>query len=161
MDELADRITGQLLQRFSTATVLFHHSVAERLGLGPTDHKCLGLLVQRGPMTGSRLGAITGLTSGAITGVAGRLEKAGLVRREPDPADGRKQLLVPVDEGVEGVRAVFEGLRSSTADLLAGFDDDQLAAIATFLERAIDYSEHRSTQLRAEARVAGHRRAQE
>src|SRR5215469_18067052 len=88
--ELVEVIVGRLARRHSTATVLFHHAVAVRLGLGPTDHKCLDLLRERGPMTGSDLGAITGLTSGAITGVVARLDRAGYLRREPDPLDGRR-----------------------------------------------------------------------
>src|SRR5487761_577207 len=91
--ELAGEIVGRVARRHSTAVVLFHHAVAERLGLGPTDNKCLDLLRDRGAMTGSELGAITGLTSGAITGVVARLERAGYVRRESDPHDGRKQIL--------------------------------------------------------------------
>src|SRR5713226_10547999 len=91
--KLADEIVGRLARRHSTAVVLFHHVVAERLGLGPTDHKCLDLLRERGAMAGSDLGGITGLTSGAITGVVARLERAGYLRREPDPHDGRKQIL--------------------------------------------------------------------
>ena len=66
--ELGEEILGKLARRHSTATVLFHHAVADRLGLGPADHKCLDLLVERGSMTGSELAAVTGLTSGAITG---------------------------------------------------------------------------------------------
>src|SRR5438445_9132317 len=92
-DKLADESVGRLARRHSTASVLFHHAVAESLGLGPTDHKCLDLLRERGAMTGSELAAITGLTSGAITGVVARLEQAGYLRREPDPHDRRKQIL--------------------------------------------------------------------
>ena len=87
--ELVEGIVGRQVRRFSTAAVLLHHAVAEHLGLGPTDHKCLDLLRERGAMTGSALGAITGLTSGAITGVVARLERAGYLRREPDPHDRR------------------------------------------------------------------------
>src|ERR1700693_1460937 len=92
-EELIEEIVGQLARRHHTAVVLFHHAVAERLGLGPTDHKCLDLLRDRGAMTSSDLGAITGLTSGAITGVVARLERAGYLGREPDPHDGRKKIL--------------------------------------------------------------------
>src|ERR1700694_1685670 len=91
--ELIEEIVSRLARRHSTAVVLFHHAIAERLGLGLTDHKCLDLLRDRGAMTGSDLGAITGLTSGAITGVVARLERAGYLRREPDPHDERKQVL--------------------------------------------------------------------
>src|SRR6516162_7520928 len=91
--ELSENIVKRLARRHSTAVVMFHHAVAERLGLGPTDHKCLDLLRDRGAMAGSDLAAITGLTSGAITGVVARLERAGYLRREQDPLDGRKQIL--------------------------------------------------------------------
>src|SRR5437660_11548101 len=91
--ELADEIVQRLARQHSTAVVLYHHAVAERLGLGPTDHKCLDLLRERGAMAGSDLCALTGLTSGAITGVVARLERAGYLCREPDPHDGRKQIL--------------------------------------------------------------------
>lgn len=46
--ELIEEIVGRLAGRHSTAVVLFHQAVAERLGLGPTDHKCLDLLRERG-----------------------------------------------------------------------------------------------------------------
>src|SRR5579871_3470793 len=98
--ELAEEIVRRLVRRHSTAAKLFHHAVTERLGLGPTDHKCLDLLRERGAMTGSDLAAITGLTTGAITGMVVRRERAGFLRREPDPHDGRNQILHPALERV-------------------------------------------------------------
>lgn len=97
--ELAAQIIGPLARRHSTSTVLFHHAVAERLGLGPTDRKCLDLLLDRGAMTGSGLAAITGLTTGAITGLVARLERAGFVWRAPDSVDRRKQIVTPAPHG--------------------------------------------------------------
>src|SRR2546429_9677404 len=91
--KLADEIVGRLARRHSTAVVLFHHAVAERLGLGPTDNKCLDMLQESGALAGSDLGAITGLTSGAINGADASLDSAGYLRREPDLHDRRKQLL--------------------------------------------------------------------
>src|SRR5260370_11879778 len=93
---LAEEIVGRLVRRHSIATVLFHHAVAERLGLGPWDHKCLDLLRERGTMTGSDLAAITDLTSGAITGVVARLERAGYIRPDPDPPHRLHHILYPV-----------------------------------------------------------------
>src|SRR6266852_2661162 len=109
--KLADEIVGRLARRHSTAVVLVHHVVAERLGLGPTDHKCLDVLRERGSMTGSELAAFTGLTTGAITGVVARLERAGYLRRQPDRHDGRKQILHPAPERVRGIRDVINPLR--------------------------------------------------
>ncbi|MGH3502127.1 MAG: MarR family winged helix-turn-helix transcriptional regulator [Nocardioidaceae bacterium] len=157
---LVEEIVGSLARRHSTATVLFHHAIAERLGLGPTDHKCLDLLHERGSMSGSELAAITGLTSGAVTGVVSRLERAGHVRREPDPHDGRKQILRLAPEGAREVAELFDRLRDDAAELVEGFDDHQLAAIAEFLTRGVEFAYHRTALLRTQAVSAGgHTRA--
>jgi DNA-binding MarR family transcriptional regulator len=148
--ELAEKIAGQLVRRHSTAAVLFHHAVAERLGLGPADHKCLDLLRERGAMTGSELAAITGLTSGAITGVVARLERAGYLHRKPDPHDGRKQILYPARERLRDIQNVFGPIREDVAALLEGFDVRQLTAIAEFLSHSAEIAYRHATLLRAE-----------
>ena len=147
--KLADEIVGRLARQHSTAVVLFHHAVAERLGLGPTDHKCLDLLRERGAMAGSDLGAITGLTSGAITGVVARLERAGYLRREQDPYDGRKQTLHIALERAH-IHDVIAPLRKDVAALLENFDAHQLTAISEFLARTTDLIYRHAARLRAE-----------
>jgi DNA-binding MarR family transcriptional regulator len=149
-NELAEKISGYLVPRHSTAAVLFHHAVAERLGLGPTDLQCFALLSERGPMNGSDLAAITGLTTGAITGVVARLERAGYLRREPDPHDQRKQTLSPVLRRVGDIKGVFDPIRGDVAVLLDGFDTQQLTAIAEFLGRTTDFIYHHMALLRAQ-----------
>ena len=143
------------MPRHSTAAVLFHHAVAECLGLGPTDHKCLDLLRERGAMSGSELVAITGLTSGAITGVVARLERAGYLRRESDPHDGRKQILSPALERVRTLHEVFGPIHRDMAALLEAFDTHQLTAIAEFLARSRDILYPHAARLRAETLGAG------
>ena len=147
--KLIEEIVGRLARRHSTAVVLFHHAVAERLGLGPTDHKCLDLLRDRGAMAGRDLGAITGLTSGAITGVVARLERAGYLRREADPHDGRKQILHLALKRAH-IQDVIDPLREDVAALLENFDAHQLTAIAEFLARTTDLVYRHAALLRAE-----------
>ncbi len=147
--QLADEIVGRLARQHSTAVVLFHHAVAERLGLGPTDHKCLDLLRERGAMAGSDLGAITGLTSGAITGVVTRLERAGYLSREQDPHDGRKQILRVALERAQ-IHDVIGPLRKDVAALLQNFDAHQLTAVAEFLAGTTDLIYRHAALLRAE-----------
>ena len=149
-DELVEEIVGLRVRRHSTAAVLFHHALADRLGLGPTDHKCLDLLRERGPMTGSELAAVTGLTTGAITGVVARLERAGYLRRESDPHDRRKQSLHPATERVRDIQDVFGPIRADVAALLEGFDAHQLTAIAEFLARSTDLAYRHAALLRAQ-----------
>jgi DNA-binding MarR family transcriptional regulator len=149
--ELAEEIVGKLVRRHSIAIVLFHQAVAERLGLGPTDHKCLDLLRERGAMTGSDLAAITDLTSGAITGVVARLERAGYLRREPDPHDRRQQILSPVFERMRDIQQAFGPIRKDVAALLERFDSHQLTAIAEFLAGSTDLAYRHVALLRAQA----------
>lgn len=130
--------------------VLFHHALAERLGLGPTDLKCYDLLRERGAMTGSNLAALTGLTTGAVTGVVARLERAGFVRRAAHPADGRKQILSPVTNHGHDVHAVFHRLHDELAAVLDQYDVRQLSVVADFLSRATALLHREIAQLRAE-----------
>lgn len=147
-EELVEVILSKAVRRHSTATVLLHHAVADRLGLGPTDHKCLDLLRER-PTSGTELAALTGLTTGAITGVVARLERAGYLRREPDPRDGRRQILSAVPERLRDVADVLQPVRSEMATLLEEFDTPQLTAIATFLNRASELTYRHAAMLRA------------
>jgi DNA-binding MarR family transcriptional regulator len=150
--QLAEEIVGRLARRHSTATVLFHHAVAERLGLGPTDHKCLDLVRERGTMTGSELAAVTGLTTGAITGVVARLERSGYLRREPDPNDGRKQILAAETKRVQHVHDVLTPMRDDVAALLDRFDQEQLVAIAEFLAASAELAHRHVGLLRGNVR---------
>src|SRR6266853_1118440 len=138
--KLVDEIVGRLARRHSTAAVLFHHAVAERLRLGPTDHKCLDLLRERAPLVRPVI---------AITGVVARLEQAGYVRREPDPHDGRKQILHLALE-LAHIQDVIGPLRKDVAALLENFDTHQLTAIAEFLARTTDLIYRHAALLRAE-----------
>ncbi len=153
---LIEEIVGRLAGRHSTAVVLFHQAVAERLGLGPTDHKCLDLLRERGgitageTITASKLAAITGLTTGAMTGVVARLERAGYLRREPDPHDQRRQLLYPDMERAQEIHNVFAPIRKEVATLLEGFDTHQLTAIAEFLAQSTEFAYRHTALLRAQ-----------
>jgi predicted transcriptional regulator len=144
--ERIEEIVGRLVRRHSIAVVLFHHAVAERLGIGPTDHRCLDLLRERGALTGSELAAITGLTTGAITGVVTRLEQAGYLRRESDPHDRRKQTLYPSLERMQGI----DPIRKDVTSLLERFDTHQLAAIAEFLAYSTDLAYRHVALLRSD-----------
>lgn len=146
---VGDEIAGRLIRRHSTAVVLLHRAVADALGLGPTDHKCLDILRERGPMTGSDLAGITGLTTGAITGVVARLEAAGFIGRIPDPSDGRRQTLSVMPERMRDVEEVFAPLRAEAEAALAEFDVTELAAIHTFLQVMTDCIHRQVALMRA------------
>jgi DNA-binding MarR family transcriptional regulator len=158
-DATAAEIAGSLMRGHSTAAVLFHHALAERLGLGPTDLKCLDLLRDHGPMTGSDLAALTGLTTGAITGVVSRLEDAGFVRRTPDAQDGRRQILSPTHERAHDVHALFKRMHDELAAVLADFTARELSVIGRFLTTSTELIYGQIARLRAEKTIARPARA--
>jgi DNA-binding MarR family transcriptional regulator len=144
----------QIVQRqrqHSIAVVLFHQAVAARLGIGPTDHKCLDLLREHGVLTGSELAALTGLTTGAVTGVVARLERAGFLNRQAHPHDRRKQILCSSRERMQDIRRLFDPIRMDMTALLERFDPYELAAIAEFLTHSTDLTYRQTALLRSGA----------
>lgn len=121
------------LRLFSTAAVLFHQALAERLGLGPTDLQCLDLLLERGTATASELAALTGLTSGALTGVVSRLEAAGFIERTADPSDGRRQTLQPHAACLDALDSAFAPLHAELHGMLAAQSAAERRGIGAFL----------------------------
>jgi DNA-binding MarR family transcriptional regulator len=136
----ASSSVGELLGReLSTAVILFHEAVASRLGMSAAEWKCLGLLTERGPATAGRLAERSGFTTGAITGIVDRLEKAGYVRREPNPRDRRSVIIQPLPNAElrEVVTPIFASLGRAMADLSRRYNAQELAAIQDYFERTI------------------------
>src|SRR5262249_21535723 len=91
-DELVAGLTREWT-RLGAELVLLARGVADRLKINITDLQCLAVVVSGGPMPAGQIAEAAGLTTGAITGVLDRLEKAGLVQRESDPADRRRVIV--------------------------------------------------------------------
>ena len=148
----AQERVDRLLRDLSTETVLLHQTVAERLGLNLTDHKCLGFLLDAGaPVTAGQLATMTGLTTGAVTGILDRLEEAGFVRRKRD-ANDRRQVLVEVNlvKVQREVFPIFDKLARRMSALAASYSRRELATITDFMEKGIAVSrEYRSQIQRA------------
>ncbi|QFZ23170.1 MarR family transcriptional regulator [Saccharothrix syringae] len=122
-------------RELSTAVVAFHEAVGARLGVGAVDQRALALISAEGPMTAGELAKRINLTPGAVTGVADRLERAGLVRREPDPGDRRRVVISAVPGAFGGV---FAGLSAAMAELSARYSPEEQRVIADWVARTVD-----------------------
>jgi DNA-binding MarR family transcriptional regulator len=138
--------------RLSTATVLFHAAVADRLGVNVTDVKCYSLIRQAATMSAGELAERTGLTTGAITGVVDRLEKAGLVRRARDGMDRRRVLLeIVTNPAHEAMLAQLYGpMGSAINELVQGYSEAERALLLDFTTRAIAILDRATSDLRAQ-----------
>ena len=132
--ELLDSLEEQT-RELSTRTVIFHHLIGERLGLNPTDHKCLDVMIRnRTQMTASQIAEETGLSTGAITGVVDRLEKAGYVHRKRDQNDRRLVFInVLMDKAMVKISPIFDPIKQASRSLYSKSNDDELALILDFI----------------------------
>ncbi len=120
---------------YGVQLTLFRNAMNEWAGLNATDMECLRLLFLEGVSTPTKLASHTGLTSGATTAMLDRLEKAGLIERQPNPDDRRGTLIVPTKSSAEKVRSWFEPARKAQAALITAFSEKELEVIADAFER--------------------------
>jgi DNA-binding MarR family transcriptional regulator len=127
-------------RELSDAVVLFHEAIATYLGMSATEWKCLGLLDQHGPLTAGRLADLSGLTTGAITGIAGRLESAGYVKREPHPKDKRSIVIraCGLEEIHRRIGPIFASLGAAMRTLAGGYTAAELASIQSYMLRMVE-----------------------
>ncbi|HEY6884141.1 MAG TPA: MarR family transcriptional regulator [Nitrososphaeraceae archaeon] len=149
--QLLDSLEDQS-RELSTRTVIFHHLIGERLGLNPTDHKCLDVIIKSGtPMTASQLAEETGLSTGAITGVVDRLEKAGYVRRKRDQKDRRLVFINPLlDKAMVKLSPIFEPIKQASRKLYSKYSDEELAIILDFIINCNKMTQQISINMRME-----------
>jgi DNA-binding MarR family transcriptional regulator len=149
-----DRLGAQLGRELSTHTIMFHQTVADCLGVAPTDHKCLGFIADSDhPVTAGELATLTGLTTGAITGVLDRLESAGLARRERDRGDRRRVVVTAAATARDRVWPLFEGVARASAKLATRYSDHELEVIERYVIDSIEMMKEETKRLR-EAQTA-------
>nr|WP_281250094.1 MarR family transcriptional regulator [Nonomuraea jiangxiensis] len=68
---------------------------------------CLHALDRAGASTAGALSSQLGRTTGAVTHMIDRLEKAGYVRRKPDPQDRRRVLVEASASGLERIASLY------------------------------------------------------
>ena len=129
----ADRVVLEI-RKFIAGAIFFNTQAAEKAGLGLTDMQMLHMLQLYGPSTPGRLGKWTGLSSGGITVALDRLEKAGYVRREPNPGDRRSLLITLIPARLRKIAAMYEGIENETRRLLATLPEGDLEAVVRFFE---------------------------
>jgi DNA-binding MarR family transcriptional regulator len=122
-------------QRAAARGTVLAELIAARLGITPTDLKCVHLLSQ-GPRTARALADALRLTPSAITAVVDRLERAGFATRIRDSADRRQVTVSAVPERVAQATALYQPLYQRMADLVSGYTDEQVALLLDFAQRS-------------------------
>ncbi|WP_449603575.1 MarR family transcriptional regulator [Paenibacillus sp. Marseille-Q9583] len=124
------------MRGLGTRTVVYQQNVAASLGLYNNDFLSVDILREKGPITAGELSKLTGLATGSVTALIDRLEKNGYVRRQNDPNDRRKVIIVPLYENKEDVIDTYLPLHTAMVKLAASYTDEELALISQFLGKA-------------------------
>lgn len=123
---------------YSDTSILMHEAIARRAGLSGTDHKYLGIIVQKGELTAGELAQRTGLTTGAVTGLIDRLEKKKLVKRQFAKDDRRKVMIVPNLPNIEKLLTpLFKSLLEKTVKLISSFSEEEVETIKKYFSQAV------------------------
>lgn len=143
------RALDDQMRKTSALSVMLSQTVAERVGLNPTDMEAMDLLFLNGAMTAGRLAELTGLTTGAITGIVDRLEDAGHVLRMPDEHDRRRVIIQPQPErAMREIGPLYEPLAERMQELYADYTDAEIATMLDFMTRACDICANHIATLR-------------
>ena len=131
----------ELGREFSDTMIFMHQAIAKYSGLSHTDHKYLGLLIQKGPLTAGELAKLTGFTTGAVTGLIDRLEKKKLVKRQFDKSDRRKIIIVPnTVKAFNLFGNIFQEITKRRAKMMEQFSLAEVEIIERFFRANIQFS---------------------
>ena len=126
---------GLAVRRSIAGAILFNQKVADEVGINLRDLQVIHLLQLHGPSLPRDLARCAFVTTGGMTVVLDRLEQAGYVKREPNPADRRSCIVRLIPESLRK----FGNAYQSKADLLAGvisqYSDRDLRMLVGFYEQ--------------------------
>jgi DNA-binding MarR family transcriptional regulator len=91
----------------------------ESTGLTPNEFAVLSLIAIRAPVAPSELAQTSGMPATTMSDYIARLHRRRLVRRLPNPDDGRSYLLELTDTGHTRNARAIEGLRESNRAIAA------------------------------------------
>lgn len=124
-------------------------ALADFLGIGRADLRCLDVIMRQGPQSAGRIAELLHLTPGSVTALLNRLEAKGYATREPDPTHGKRILIRPTARVVDLVMPVLAGRIARGRKRLSGYSADELILIREFLAQTRRSHEEFASELGA------------
>jgi DNA-binding MarR family transcriptional regulator len=103
-------------------------------GLTITLRATLATIEREGPMTPSELAAYEGISAPSVTRIVKRLIDEGVIKRRPDPQDGRGYLISLTPKGAAVLRALRNRGSTFLEDRLRNLTPQQLELVPLALE---------------------------
>ncbi|NKM27509.1 MarR family winged helix-turn-helix transcriptional regulator [Rhizobium laguerreae] len=127
-------------------------------GLDRGEFDVIATLRRSGPpylMTPTEMYSALMISSGGLTHRLDRLEKAGLIRREKSPRDGRSVLVALTEAGAALAEQAFRTDMASESSFLQALDGKEREALAALLRKLIAGIESEQARRGAEGENAG------
>ena len=122
-----------LAQHLDDLVLAVRSATADRAGLSLTAAATLARLQREGPARRTELAAAEGVSQPSMTALVARLSARGLVRRAPDPTDGRAVVLTLTPAGADLLAQRRVTRTARLAPYLAALSPDELRCIAEAL----------------------------
>ena len=119
----------------SRLAMVFRYAIADRLGLTVSDLECLDFLADAGSATAGQVAERTNLTTGAVTSMLRRLQRAGYVTAERDPADRRRVIVTLRPERSAELERPYERFAERAGRLVEGYSADEVSLLVRHYDR--------------------------
>ena len=110
-----------------------HHHLLHKIGLHKGQPPILAMLWERDGLTQKEIAETLRLRPSTVTAVLKGMEKAGLLRREPDPEDMRVSRVYLTEKGKHLKKDVEEIIKTLEEECFAGFTLEEKVLLRRFL----------------------------
>ncbi|MDR6182090.1 MULTISPECIES: MarR family winged helix-turn-helix transcriptional regulator [Asaia] len=129
---------GHYLSRIGRGLTRIGDARLRALGLASAQLPVLSMLQNGERRTQKELATLAKVEQPTMAQLLSRMERDGLVRREPDPEDRRSTLISLTELALERLPAGREVLRQGNADMTRGLTAEEKKTLVSLLRRVLE-----------------------
>lgn len=134
------RTLARVMRVSGSRSMFARQAAAAGVGLTQPSYLLLRVLIDDGPLAMGALARAAQMDVGMATRQVGALVEAGLVTRDPDPADARVSLVTPTERGRRVAGSLQDVRRRHLQRALSGWTAAELQEFDRLLTRFFDDS---------------------
>lgn len=129
---------GHYLSRISRGLTRIGDARLRPLGLATAQLPVLSMLSGGKQLAQAELAKTAKVEQPTMAQLLARMERDGLIRREPDPRDRRSSLVILTDAARERLPAGRQVLREGNAEMTRGLSAEEVRTLVGLLRRVLD-----------------------
>ena len=129
---------SQLMLEFYEKMASWEHSVVKQTGLSPAQMHTIEIIGHHQNLRMKELASRMGITTGTLTVMIDRLEKSGLVARQPHAWDRRSFNIILTDEGRRHFEAHQNLHLALTREITAPLTDEEMRHLEAGLAKIME-----------------------